>query len=228
MVPWFSRCIEKVREYRCRLGVSRNGITWAPPNYLFRSFETYDNHSPVVIDVGCGSVAELSRYMVKNYGAKCYAVDPTRKHAQALLEIAKASDSHIVYLPLAVSAQSGRMRFNESASNESGSLLAGHRNVLQDEIQSYEVEAVCLKELAARVGCSTIDLLKLDLEGAEYAILEQPTLEVLAPFKQIFVEFHDHCLVEKTREDTLACVRRMAGLGFRNFTLNDRDYLFYR
>ena len=82
-------------------------------------------------------------------------------------------------MPLAVTARDGEIMFNESAENVSGSVLADHTNIRNDHITSYPVESVGLSSLLARLGLSKADYLKLDLEGAEYELLDQPDAETL-------------------------------------------------
>jgi FkbM family methyltransferase len=74
--------------------------------------------------------------------------------------------------PVAVAAESDRITFHESDLNVSGSLLADHVNVVRDSGSAYDVEALDLSDLARRIGADQIDILKLDLEGAEYDVLQ--------------------------------------------------------
>jgi FkbM family methyltransferase len=59
-------------------------------------------------------------------------------------------------------------------------------------VQTITVPAITLQDIYKEIG-TDIDLLKLDIEGAEYEILEN--LEPIP--KQISVEFHEHCHTEK-------------------------------
>ena len=120
------------------------------------------------------------------------------------------------------------LTFHESRVNESGSLLTDHVNVIQDETTSYDVEAIRLGSLLKRLAVETVDILKLDLEGAEYELLAGLTSDDLQPFRQVFVEFHHHAVSHFGEADTQSLVGRIAGFGFRDFSLDDHNYLFYR
>ena len=204
--------------------MQRRGLNFYPPNYVYR-----DAFGPasVVADVGCGYEAEFSRHMIATHGLRAFGVDPTRKHAAALRALVETSGGRFMHLPLAVTSANGVTTFHESRQNESGSILPEHTNVRQDETIAYEVETVSLDELRRRLGSETVDFLKLDLEGAEYDLLRDVSPEVLRPFAQVFVEFHHHC-TNHTVEETRAVVRRIAEAGFRVFTLDEHNYLFYR
>ncbi len=200
------------------------GIDFLEPNYLFFNNLT---SSSVVVDVGCGHVAEFSRSMISRYNLTAYGVDPTKKHSVHLEKLEKESQGNFVYLPYAVTKQNGLMKFYESVENESGSTLSQHNNVVSFATSEYEVESVNLQTLAQKTGKPTIDFLKLDLEGAEYELLHHVTEKELAPFKQIFVEFHHHCTHYSVKQ-TDAIVKHIEQLGFNSVTIDFRNYLIYR
>lgn len=202
----------------------RRGIAFAPPNYIF-----FDRFGPdsTVIDVGCGSEAEFARHLIDTRGVRAFGVDPTRKHAAQLQALEQQTD-RFKHLPLAVAGQAGALTFHESVVNESGSLFDSHTNVRSDNTRSYQVEAVTLPDLLQRVGVDTVDLLKLDLEGAEYELLAGVQPLDLAPFQQLFVEFHHHAIAERTERDTRDVVATIKRAGLESFSLDDHNVLFYR
>lgn len=204
--------------------LQRQGITYYPPNYVY--FDRFGADS-IVLDVGCGYEAEFSRHMIQRHGLHAVGVDPTRKHASSLDALARESSGLFTHLPVAVTRASGTLTFHESRENESGSVLPEHTNVRNDSTISYEVETVDLLELTRRVGRESIDFLKLDLEGAEYDLLREVGAADVAPFAQIFVEFHHHC-TDHSADETRLLVKRLAGFGFAVLTLDRHNYLFYR
>lgn len=201
----------------------RLGITCYPPNIYFDTF----SESSIVADVGCGHEAEFSRHMIKEHGLRAFGIDPTKKHAPSLRELERTSRGRFTHLALAVTRENGLLTFHESRENESGSVLSAHTNVLQDHTIDYEVESVSLPELTRRLGGGTLAFVKLDLEGAEYDLLGNVSESDLVPFGQLFVEFHHHCTNHTVRE-TKAIVERIASKGFKVFTLDEHNYLFYR
>jgi FkbM family methyltransferase len=181
-----------------------------------------------VVDVGCADDADFSQHLIARFGVTAFAVDPTRKHEPALRALEKRLRPKLIHLPLALANRAGRVPFNESVENVSGSLLAGHVNVRRDHVKSYEVEAVTLADLTLRIGYARIDLLKLDIEGAEFDLLREVAPEHLRPFAQIFVEFHHQTVAGYEFEHTLALVQRIERFGFSAFTLDDRNWLFWQ
>lgn len=71
-------------------------------------------------------------------------------------------------------------------------------------------------------------MLKLDIEGSEYELLENISSNELLPFGQIFVEFHHHAVQRYCEADTICLVNKICGFGFRVFSLDDHNYLFVR
>lgn len=166
--------------------------------------------------------------MIERHGVKCFAVDPTRKHRSSLLDLEARYRGNFIYLPVAISSRNGRETFFESLDNESGSLVPDHYNVKNDEVVSYEVETVTIQSLLKRIGVERVSVMKLDLEGAEYNLLERITQNDLRQIDQLFVEFHHHAIEARDRNDTVNLVRKVSEFGFRVFSLDDHNYLFYR
>jgi FkbM family methyltransferase len=201
----------------------RLGIRHVPPNIVYRDVI---GPGDIVADAGCADDADFSKHMIAEHGAVAWGIDPTRKHAAALAQLAsRLAGFH--YMPAAIAAEAGIITFHESGDNVSGSLLKDHVNVIHDSVQRYEVQALDLQGLASRIGSERIAILKLDLEGAEYELLSHVTSQMLKPFDQIFVEFHHHAVTRYDETDTRAVVHRLEGLGFASFSLDDHNYVFY-
>lgn len=221
-----TRRIGRELKKRSRLRQARTaGLVFVEPNFVYRPDLSAD---AVVIDAGCSYEADFSVCLIRRHGVRAFGVDPTRKHAAALRALEAQHPGRFEHVPCAIAASDGTLTFHESRVNESGSLLTDHVNVVHDETTSYDVEAVSLATLLKRVGVETVDILKLDLEGAEYELLERMTAEELQPFKQLFIEFHHHAVSHFGEADTRRLVGRISGFGFRPFSVDDHNFLFYR
>ena len=203
----------------------REGLAFVEPNFIYRPDLTSES---VVIDAGCSYQADFSLYLMNRHGLRAIGVDPTRKHQDALRAIAARHPGRFSHVPWAIAAHDGTLTFHESGVNESGSLFADHVNVLHDKTTRYDVEAVSLGTLLARLGLPRVDILKLDLEGAEYDLIDRVTASDLQPVRQLFVEFHHHAVRHVGEADTRRMVARLAGFGFRAVSVDDHNYLFYR
>lgn len=203
----------------------KRGIKFLAPNYIFKDIL---NDSCVVVDVGCGYLAELSTFFINTYGVKAYGVDPTLKHKNFLKKIEVDTKGRFKHLAFAISSIEGKVNFHETTDHESGSILEDHVNILKDTIQSYEVETKNLKDLISHLDLPNVDFLKLDLEGAEYDLLEKVEASDLLPFKQIFIEFHHRAIKRYKARDTKKIVKLIRHYGYNYFSLDDVNYLFYK
>jgi len=201
------------------------GIKFLRPNYIFKN---NFNTSSVIVDVGCGFEADFSRSLIKRYNLKSFGIDPTRKHQTALREYEQQSHGSFKYFNFAVSSVEGKITFRESTENESGSILPDHINILKDNVSEYIVQSITLKQIPLIVGVNNIDLLKLDIEGVEYELFNQIEKEDLAPYTQIFIEFHHRSIQRYTRKNTRQVIHLICSKGYKMITLDSDNYLFYR
>ncbi len=201
------------------------GIKFVRPNYLFK--DVFDNNS-VIVDVGCGSDADFSIYMIEKYNLKSIAIDPTIKHKDSLAKISKNNNGLFRHILAAISSKDGEINFNESIENMSGSLLKSHRNIKNGTSKQYPVKSISLKMLPSVLSLDKIKYIKLDLEGAEYDLIKNLKKEDVEKYNQIFIEFHHHCLPQYSKKDTFTCVQNIISLDFNSFTLDNHNFLFYR
>lgn len=210
------------RLYRERV-VRKLGLVEVAPNYAF-----FDRLSPAdtAVDVGVGDDPDFSKYLIERYGVACFAVDPTRRHAPALKRVEETLPA-FHYLPLALGPDNGPISFFESLDNISGSVHQNHRNVVNDRTVSYEVEMVSLKKLLQIVGSETVALMKIDVEGSEYALVETADPADLKKIEQLIIEFHHGTITEYSEKHTRRAIKRLRGLGMKSVSYNGRDCLFY-
>lgn len=195
-----------------------------PNYYMFRG--NFEKNS-VVIDVGCGFDADFSMYVIKNYHIKAIGIDPTLKHKEGLEKLVKEKGGKFVHEAIAISKENGKIIFNESEENVSGSILKEHKNIKDNKIKTYEVESINLASLPKYLGLPKIEYIKLDIEGAEYDLIENIKKEDLEKYSQIFIEFHHHALPQYSRQDTFDRVRKLESFGFKSFSFDNHNFLFY-
>lgn len=201
------------------------GLDAFPPNYIY--FNRFNENSNIV-DVGCGFEAELSVTMIKKFNVNAFAVDPTLKHAHFLHEIEKIHHPNFHYLQYALSASNGETTFFEAENCESGSLLSTHKNIQTDLTHEYKVKLIDLPTLFSTIGLDSIDFLKIDIEGAEYTLFNEINLKSLQIVKQLFIEFHHVSVQGYTKRDSLKIVKLIEEEGFKSFSYDGLNYLFYR
>ena len=106
--------------------------------------------------------------------------------------------------------------------------MPDHVNIVNDETISYGVKTLTPLSLLAHIGIDSAAMLKLDIEGAEYDLLENMSSKELLPFGSIFIEFHHHAVSCYCEVDIARLVNKLCGFGFNPFSLEDHNYLFVR
>jgi FkbM family methyltransferase len=182
----------------------------------------------IVVDCGTANIPDFSENIIRKYGIQCHGFEPTRKHHGSLANFVKKYGGLFEYHDLAISDKRGTRVFHESSENIVGSLCNDHDRVINDTIISYEVKTITLDDLFEYLGISHIDILKMDIEGEEYAVLNTVSEATLRKITQIAVEFHAFCVGRYVEEDTCKVIQRLENIGFKYFTYDKINYLFYR
>lgn len=155
-----------------------------------------------VLDLGANRGAFASA-VKQRWGCRIHSVEPAPSLAEALSAI-----PGIEVYQVAVSASGGELLFRVDPCNSESSAIAREA----DE-HTIVVPGTTLEALAERVG--QIDLLKMDVEGAEVEILGSAPDPLLEAIPQLTVEFHDF---KPSAGVSAAMVRRvlarMRSLGF--------------
>jgi FkbM family methyltransferase len=164
----------------------------------------------VVVDVGLGEDISFSRSLIQKYGCTVHGFDPTPR---AIHYVKQLADPKVVLHEFGVAAQPGRATFylpNDDG-HVSGSLaMAAHVGQ-----RAMEVSLLTLGDILGLVGAERINLLKLDIEGAEFDLIaDEKFKEYAARIDCLCIEFH-HRWDNFGKVATLKAVQRLRLLGFR-------------
>lgn len=160
-------------------------------------------------------------------GVRSHGFEPTQKHHAPLEAVAAKHGGRLSITKRAIGDRRGTTTFYESLDNISGSMLPEHANVRHDATRSYEVVVVTVEDAIASVPGRDISLVKMDIEGAEYAALDATSAETLRRVPQWIVEFHHDMLPGRTFADTRRHLRRFIELGFSVYTRDNVNFLFH-
>jgi len=137
-----------------------------------------------VIDAGAHTGA-FSREVVGRFGCLCHALEPVPELLARIEETPRLRP-----LRLALGGSDGEAVIHLSDHPEANSLYAPVANQFGSR-GSLTTRMSALESLLREMGLPRLDLLKLDIEGAEIAVLDAVSDETLAAIGQITVEFHD-------------------------------------
>jgi FkbM family methyltransferase len=181
----------------------------------------------VVLDLGaCRGefINEIdSLYKVK----KAILVEPNPTNFIHLLE----KDNFILYNNLISNNSDDLLVFWEDPNSPyNGSTIFNYFNGVEHKIKSITIENIINDN-----NIDFIDILKIDIEGSEYDLLENISSEILDKIGQITVEFHDF-LDPNLKDKTKKILQRIESFGFEriskpiNYKFNSDDYdvLFFK
>ncbi len=162
-----------------------------------------------VIDLGAN--AGLFTCAVLPRASKVIAVEAvSQNHEQACRNIVLNGGNSADVLRLAVAGDSSQpIRIYHSSRNSGGHSMVSSA---QDESTSFEeVPTITLTELLHEYGCQQVDLLKCDIEGAEYDVFLNTPCETLQNIRQICMEVHFSADLPTQRLSQLTAHLKAAG-----------------
>jgi len=167
---------------------------------------------PVVVDCGSNH-GEFADWTYKEYGATVYGYEPDPRLFPKLV-----SNDQINYFQKAITGSIGTAKLHLGKGQCSSLHYA--------EDVSRETENVETTTLAAEFaanGLDRVDLLKLDIEGAELDVLLKTPADVLHRITQITVEFHEF-LLPADLPQIHKCIKRLRAIGFRPLFFSTHTY----
>lgn len=173
----------------------------------------------IVYCVGCGEDISFDLGLIERFGCHVWAFDPTPRAIRHVEQHAKDNPRYH-FQPFGVWSEDKPMRFympdNEAA--VSGSLVG-----LNGTQRWIDVEVRRLQTLMRSLGHTRVDLLKLDVEGAEYDVIENLLAEGILP-GCLQIDFDQPTPFPKTH----ALIRKLREAGYELVSIDVWNYVFVR
>jgi FkbM family methyltransferase len=160
--------------------------------------------SPGSIVVDCGAnVGRFSLEMIKRFGCLCYAIEAA---PDTFSKIPTMANLHRYNFALCATNKHVMMSIDEDITRST--IIAGSKE------NKVAVQGRHFGEfLAHEVAGKTVDLVKMDIEGAELEVIASLDDDLIKRVGQWTIEFHDF-MGMMSASDVERCVERIAGLGF--------------
>ena len=159
--------------------------------------------------------------LIEKLNAEVYAFDPTPRSIDWIKR--QELPSQFKFFPIGLGSQDGEMEFFPP-SRESSTHFSPIDRYDNKNVETIKAPVKTLRSISQDLGHKTIDLLKMDIEGAEYEVidtLEKQGIEI----RQILVEFH-HMYKGISIKDTENAITKLQQLGFELFHISERTYEF--
>jgi FkbM family methyltransferase len=205
---------------------------------LLRAISTIDNiethtffpdrlgPASVVVDLGanCG---RFSRKIAQRYGLRAFGVEANPAlYANLQAMEADSPGGRVRFFNFAISNQDAPVCLHVSGEIETSSIAS---SAVPDARGQTTVPGKTLATFLREIDVSRVDLLKVDIEGAEVGMFRTTSDELLRNIGQITIEFHDHHRFMSVR-DFEEIRDRLFSAGFRGikFSPNNTNWLFFR
>lgn len=205
LAQWFGRAV-----HRARTVVSTpHGVFWIDPMSVFgnsitagvpdpqttKAIEMYLSPGSVFVDVGANEgYFTVQAAKVCGPAGRVYAIEPQPRCCAVLETNCRLNGAtNVKILPVAVSDHSGRLTLHLHAVTNPGatSIVRPGRS----SWRQLTVDCMPLERLLDSEGVGSVDLLKMDIEGAEYeAILGSPAMFRSGRIRSIALEYHPDIL----------------------------------
>ncbi len=216
------------REWRLPRGFERLGTRYGG----WWLFAPAIGRDPLLVDCGLGKDVSFPAAFLQRFGGQVIGIDPnpaaldySRTHCPEGMEVRDAAFW---------SEAGGELRFHlprppeqlpQGADGVSGSLLASHSYASETTLA---VRTTSLGEVLTTARRNECEVLKLDIEGAEYDVLDALCASgEIRRVGQLLVEFHHHC-TERTLTDTQERIAQVQASGFTLQHTEDRNCMFLR
>lgn len=167
----------------------------------------------VVYSAGVGDDASFDLDIIKAHRAVVHAFDPTPRSIEWVR--GAALPPTFKFHPYGVGVVDAIVPFHAPSNLEHVSYRAA---TSVDTSAQFEGEVHRISTIAKSLGHDSIDLLKLDIEGLEYDVIED-VLTNGPPVRQLLVEFH-HRFTPGGAARTVQTVRLLRAAGFRLFAVS--------
>lgn len=155
---------------------------------------------------------------LQRLGYTVHAADPT----PAAVEHVRREHPSLHLLPVGVWTEDGELSFAQDETWSESWAIDPHADAAASTTPVRSLPVLTVRSLVAAAGETRAGLLKLDIEGAEHAVLRQMLADDVRP-RVLCVEFDDHRV-----RHVLASTRLLRRHGYRLLQIEGLNYIFVR
>jgi FkbM family methyltransferase len=174
------------------------------------------NENSIIYSFGIGEDISFDITIFENHDCHVYGFDPTPKSIKWITN--QHLPEKFIFFDFGIGNNTGFVEFFLPKNPEyvSGSYII-HKNVSPED--KIIVKMKSFEDIINELGHKQIDVLKMDIEGAEYDVIEN-ILNSKIPINQILIEFHER-LFENGKIKTQKVIEILKNNGYEIFGVSD-------
>ena len=171
----------------------------------------------IVYSLGVGDSVDFDLDLIKRFGVTVHAFDPT-PYAEEWIGQQDLPDT-LVFHPWAAAGADGSLRLfrRVNTRGKRSRVMWTADDNAGDATDYIDAPAYTIATMMEKLGHETVDLLKMDVEGAEFDILDGLREGDRLP-KQLLVEYH-HRFPGIGKQRTADSIAKLRALGYRIFAI---------
>ena len=174
------------------------------------------NENSILYSFGIGEDMSFDNTIIKNHNCHVFGFDPTPKSINWVKNQRLNDNFH--FYEFGINDKSGFIEFYLPKNSEhvSGSIIT-QKNI--DVMKKVNVEMKSLADIMNELGHKHIDVLKMDIEGSEYDVIDN-ILDSKISITQILIEFHDR-FFKNGKYKSKEVIKKMNRSGYKIFAISD-------
>lgn len=162
--------------------------------FVHNKYECYKlNQYETVIDIGANS-GLFTKLCLENGAKKVISIEPNKKCLKNLKHMFR-DNKNVLVIEKGISSKQEKMIFYTTDKNTTIGSFEKSR-ILNDCEESFvetnEIECITIEDVLNQIKLNEVDLIKMDIEGAEYDIISSLSPEIFSRVKSFLIEFHDN------------------------------------
>lgn len=188
----------------------------------YAGFYVYDevlNNNSIVYSFGIGEDISFDEELINKFDCKVFGFDPTPKSI-CFIKNKKMSKKYSLQ-PYGLYNFDGNVEFLLPEDDDNVSCTIGNiRDYQSDKINKVSVPVLKFESIISKIGSNKIDLLKLDIEGSEYDVIDE-ILNSNIKIDQICIEFH-HRFSGISKKMTKSAIKKLRIKGYKLIAISNQ------
>ncbi len=179
---------------------------------IYKIYDKYLTKDSIVYSFGIGQDATFDMMLMNKIGCKVYAFDPDRLASEYVVSTGLVDNPLFSFSNSAVSGDGAVINYFEYEKTEEEDGSGSFYCHTDGYIGQKELKTTTIGEIMSTNGHTHVDLLKMDVEGAEYEIINCIAQSSI-PISQITMEMHGRFFSD-CREKNIKLRQQMRELSF--------------